>query len=98
MLRLPVCPITGHGLLNLPVDRRRPASEESSASSSCTGWGRAPRNSLKATTSIRMVSVKFWMFPVRISVYMGFRGARVPRLHWADLVLWEPIGAGFSGP
>ncbi|GMN63465.1 hypothetical protein TIFTF001_032559 [Ficus carica] len=83
VLRLPVCSTIGPRLLELLADRHRPASEESSASSSSVGWGRAPRNSLKASLSTRTVSVQFWTFSVKISVYVGFHGACAPRLHWA---------------
>ncbi|GMN67637.1 hypothetical protein TIFTF001_036689 [Ficus carica] len=68
MLRLPVCSTTRPGLIGFSVDWRRPTGEESSASSSRVGWVRAPRNSLKVSVSIRIVSVKFWTLSMRVLV------------------------------
>ncbi|GMN48645.1 hypothetical protein TIFTF001_017810 [Ficus carica] len=78
----------------LRADNCRPADEESSASSSRVGWGSAPRNSLKASMSIRKVSVKFWTFPLKISACVGFLDAHVLHLHWAG----NRSGQGSRGP
>ncbi|GMN63478.1 hypothetical protein TIFTF001_032562 [Ficus carica] len=72
VLRLPVCSTIGPKLLRLSANRGYSVGEESSASFSSAEWGRAPQNSLKALTSTQTVSVKFWMFLVRISIYVGF--------------------------